>query len=327
MNEMASNDRPIRRLPHNRALTSLGLVAAALLCACESMDDLGGMGDGFKQTTPSEAARMAVDPTDPDKRREGITMLSNAPFGGVETYVKFYRDAVTNERDPIVKAAAIQALGKHGEPADAVRIAPSLADSNQQVRWGAAKALQRLHNPAVVPDLLRVLGNENENQDVRIAAATALGQYPEDRVFQGLVGSLNARELAINAAAEESLRTLTGMSFNMSAPDWLAWYNGEMSSSDPAARLAVFAGQEEYVYPVYSRKVKWWEKLAFWSPKTFEQPAPPVGLKPEGGRRTYEDSDTSGANGGYAPTQAPTSGSTTPAATSQPEKRTTYGDG
>lgn len=304
-------------------------LSAAMLSACDSMDDLGGLGSGFKQTTPSEAARDAVDPTDADKRREGITLLSNAPFGGVETYVKFYRDAVVNESDPIVKAAAIQALGKHGEPSDAVRIAPSLSDPNQQVRWAAAKALQRLHNPAVVPDLLRVLANENENQDVRIAAATALGQYPEDRVFQGLVGALNARELAINAAAEQSLHTLTGMSFGMSAPDWLTWYNRELSSPDPATRLSVFSGQEEYLYPVYSRKVKWWEKIAFWSPKTFEQPAPPVGLKAEGGRRTYEDSDTSGDKGGYVPSQAAPGGASgaTDGATTQPEKRTTYGDG
>jgi hypothetical protein len=305
----------------NRANGILIALALFVLCACESMDDVTGMGDMFDQTTPSEAARMAVDPTDADKRREGIIMLSNAPFGGVEIYVKFFRDAVTNERDPIVKAAAIQALGRHGEPADALRIAPNLADSNQQVRWASAKALQRLHNPAVVPDLLRSLASESESQDVRIAAAVALGQYPEDRVFQGLVGALNARELAINAAAEQSLHLLTGMSFDMSAPDWLAWYNREVSSNDPSTRLGVFAGQEEYLYPVYSRKVKWWEKIAFWSPKTFEQPAPPVGLKPEGGRRTYEDSDTAGEKGGYTPSQAGPAG-----AASGPLRRTTYDD-
>ena len=255
-----------------------------LLCGCDTISqDIAGLGDMFKAKSPSEAARGAMDPTDPDKRREGITLLSNAPFGGVEIYVKMYRDSVDNERDPIVKTAAIQALGKHGQSEDALHILPHLAHPNDQVRWAAARALQRLHNPAVVPDLLRALGNETENKDVRIAAAQALAQYPEDRVFQGLVGALNARDLAINTAAEESLHTLTGQVFNLSAPDWLAWY--EQASVEGAA----FAAQGEYLYPVYSRKTKWWEKVAFWSPKTFEQPAPPAGLRPEGGRRTYED--------------------------------------
>jgi hypothetical protein len=295
---------------NGRQLLIVALLAA-LLAGCESLDDLGNLSDGLTPTTPSEAARQAVDPTDADNRREGVILLSNATFGGVEAYVKLYRDVVDNERDPIVKAAAIQALGRHGEPADAMRITPHLSHVNQQVRWASAKALQRLHNAAAVPELLRVLRDENEDQDVRIASAIALGQYPEDRVFHGLVDALAARELAINDAAERSLHALTGQSFNMSAPDWLGWYNTETASRESAS---VFAGQEEYLYPVYSRKVKWWEKIAFWSPKVFEQPAPPIGLRPEGGRRTYEDSDVRGEDSASAQD------------TTQPVKRSTYDD-
>lgn len=287
------------------AIVALALVAVAALAGCDTIgQDLSGLSKTFNPTKPSEAGRMAVDPTDPDKRREGTTLLANAPFGGVDVYVKLYRDGVDNERDPIVKTVAIQALGKHGEPADAVRIAPHLTTGNDQVKWAAARALQRLHNPAVVPDLLRALANENEKEDIRIAVAQALAQYPEDRVFQGLVGALNARELAVNAAAEESLHTLTGQSFNMSAPDWLAWY-GEAEKGH-----AAFASQREYLYPTYQRDLHWWEKIAFWSPKVWEQPAPPAGLRPEGGRGTYEDS-----------------AATTSSATQPATRRSTYGAG
>lgn len=267
-------------------LPGAGLLALAALAGCESFsEEMSGLTTAFKQTSPSEAARWAVDPTDADKRREGILMLSNAPFGAVEAYVKLYRDEVINERDPIVKAAAIQALGKHGAPEDALRVAPHLSHDNEQVRWAAARALQRLHNPAVVPDLLKTLGDEDENHDVRIAVARALGQYPQDRVFHGLVGALNARELAINDAAERSLNTLTGMSFNQSAPDWLAWYGEAIKTS------SAFAAQQEYLYPVYERDVNWYEKIVFWKPIVWETPAPPAGLRDEDGRRTYDDSD------------------------------------
>ena len=282
---------------------------AAPIAGCDSLgDSIGDLTGGFKQTSPGEAARWAVDPTDSDKRREGITMLGNAPFGGVEVYVKLFRDAVINERDPIVKAAAIQALGKHGDPSDAVRIMPHLTHDNDQVRWASARALQRLHNPAVVPELLKTLANEDENRDVRASVATALGQYPEDRVFQGLVGALNARELAVNEAAHRSLITLTGMSFDLSTPAWLAWY-GEAVKTNSA-----FAMQQEYLYPTYQRDISWYEKIAFWSPKVWEKPAPPAGLGPEGGRRTYDDAVPAG-DGATPPTTEPAT------------QRSTYGEG
>ena len=70
-----------------------GETSTAPLAACESLsEDMGGLSSAFKQTTPSEAARWAVDPTDADKRREGIILLSNAPFGSVDVYVNLYRD-------------------------------------------------------------------------------------------------------------------------------------------------------------------------------------------------------------------------------------------
>lgn len=293
-----------------RLIPAASIALLALLCGCDSLgDDMASLSTPFKQTTPAEAARMAVDPTDPDKRREGITLLSNAPFGGVEVYVEYYRDAVKNEREPIVKAAAIRALGRHGKPADALIIVPNLVDpaSNKQVKWAAAIALQRLHNPAVVPDLLKSLADENEHRDVRISVATALGQYPEDRVFQGLVGALNARELAINDSAEQSLHTLTDMSFNLNSADWLAWYAQAQTHGGP------FVAMQQYYYPVYSRKVHWYEKIAFWKPKVWEKPGIPAGMGDEDGRRTYDDSST--------PASAPAS------ATQPATRRSTYGEG
>jgi len=266
-----------------------GCIAGVLLLGgslggCDTIgQDLGGFGDVFDPTTPSEAARDMFDQYDSDKRRQGTVLISNAPFGGTEVYVKQYRDMVNNERDPIVKATAIRALGKHGLPEDALRIVPHLSNENVQVRWEAAKALQRLHNPAAVTDLLKTLRNDQELADVRLATAVALGQYPEDRVFQGLVGALNARELAINTASQHSLATLTGQDFGLEAAAWLAWYNQTVGTGN------AFAGQREYLFPTYQRDETWLEKLAFWTDKQFEQPAPPAGLRPETEGSTYQD--------------------------------------
>jgi hypothetical protein len=253
----------------------------ALVCGCETISqDVKGLAKSLKPVTPPEAGRMMIDQYDANKRREGTILISNAPFGGAPPYLANYRDMVDHESDPIVKAVAIRALARHGEPADALRITPHLSHENFQVRWEAAKGLQRLHNPAVAGDLIRVLLDESEQADVRIAAAIALGQYPEDRVFHGLLSALDERELAVNAAAERSLNLLTSQSFDMDSLRWLNWYNSVGSS-------AAFSRQQEYLYPTYWRDETIWEKLAFWTSLNFEKPAPPAGLRPKSERSTY----------------------------------------
>lgn len=259
--------------------------AAGAVCAlagCSTAgQDLSEFGDSLTPTSPGEAARMMVDPYDPDSRRQGTVLIANSPFGGADAYMAVYRDMVSNEPDPLARAEAITALGRYGRPDDAPAIAANLGDERYQVRWEAAKALQRIHNPQVVGLLLRVLLNRDEQPDIRVATAVALGQYPQDRVFQGLVGALDAPGLAINAAARDSLNTLTGQEFGLDPKPWLEWYNG---TDEP------FADQQEYLYPTYQRDETFLEKLAFWSKKAYEQPSPPAGDE-SSVRRTYQDDE------------------------------------
>ena len=265
-------------------------LSVAWLAGCETLgQDINEFTAGINPTSPTEAAKNMMDPYDADKRRTGTTLIANSPFGGGEVYVKSYRDKVDTERDPVVKAIAIRALARHGTPDDAQRILSHLNDENVQVRWEAAKGLQRLHNEAVIPDLLKTLRKDDEQVDVRIAAAAALGQYPQDRVFQGLVRALDARELALNLAAEKALYDLTSKDFGIDPTQWLAWYNRITVGSGGAGGSVAFAGQREYLYPVYSRDDLWWEKILFWTSRNFEKPGLPAGLRPKDERKTYQD--------------------------------------
>jgi hypothetical protein len=262
--------------------------AAIVVGGCDTISqDFNDFAQSIAPPSPSEAARMMLSPDDPDARRRGTLLIANSDFGSVDVYVRAYRDYVENERNPLVKAAAIRALAKHGEPSDASLIAEHLDHENVQVRWEAAKGLQRLHNPVVVPDLLAVLRSPSEETDVRVAAATALGQYPEDRVFQGLVAALDARALAVNDAARNALRVLTGQEYDLDPRAWLSWYNDR--DGDP------FAAGKDYLYPTFQRKDTLLETLAFWSSRVEEQPAPPTGLRPSGERRTYDDDPDDGS--------------------------------
>ena len=275
-----------RRMPRIAAgllAITATIVAGVGSAGCQSVGaDVEDAFGGLFWPSPTEAVVWTTD-TDPDLRRRGVLLLGNAVFGGEEPYVRLYRDYAVNERNQLVKAAAIRALARHGEVADARIIAAQLTDENRQVRWEAARGLQRLHEPSVVPDLLERLRDPDEDVQVRVAAATALGQYGSDRAFQGLVGALEAPELAVNHAAAASLRQLTGRDIGIDPTAWLRWYRD--AAGDPQ-RLA---GAGSFRYPTYQRDPGFFEQLAFWNPPVREFPGPPVGLEPDEFRRTYED--------------------------------------
>lgn len=271
------------------------LTTAAMAAGCVT-DDFRDLGEVFTPKTPRQAALEALDPYNPDLRREGVVLLANAPFGGADTYLDMYRDYVENETDPLVRAAAITALGRHGRPADALLIVPWLeADvtSSQNVRWCAAKALQRLHNPEAIAPMIRVVTSTDDDGEVKAAVATALGQYPEDNVFQALLMALDDRRLSVNLNAAESLSLLTGQAWGADRVAWRRWYDGLSTPS------LAFKGQQEYLYPTYSRDKAWFEYIAFWIQLSQEAPASPAGLKPESQRRTWTDDsdDTDAASG------------------------------
>lgn len=226
------------------------------------------------QTSPAEAADMAVDPYSAERRYRGTTLLSNAEFGGGPVYLELYLDAV-RDADPGVRAAGVRAVGRHGEPEHALVVVALLKDEDRMVRVSAARALQRLHNPAVVPALLDAIREDREpDADVRVAAADALGQYPEPRVVQGLIAALADSRLAVNHAVRGSLVTLTGQDLGVDRRAWLNWH-------DRAPDL--FAGRQPYVYPAFRRDKRIVEYLPFVPPPPNEVPSAPVGVDPTGG--------------------------------------------
>ncbi len=223
----------------------------------------------FSPPTPQQAAAWAVDPYDADKRQRGLLLLANAPWGGEDVYVDLYEAALT-DADAGVRVSAIKALGLHGRPEHAPMIAAELGEEDRLVRWGAARALQRIHNPEVVPALIERLDPATEADfDVRAAAATALGQYAQNRVLDALVGALNDPNLLVNRAAEGSLRTLTGRDFGEDVRAWVAW----TAESD-----APFADRKPYEYPVFNRDRTFLEWIVPFMEPPNEVAAAPAGM-------------------------------------------------
>jgi hypothetical protein len=262
------------------------LLLFLVLCSISSCvsDDFNNMAEGFAPPTLADAFEMAQDPHDPDQRRKGLTLLSNAPFGGGSQYQRIYREFIEKEDDPLVRAAAIKALARFGNADDALIILPWLSMDNtqsEQVRRAAARALQRFYNPSVVPALLRTLRNQEEQVQARTNVAIALGQYAEKRVFNGLILGLQANNLSLNLAAAQSLHVLTGQVFGI---DWDGWYEW---SDKPGTDI--FAFQSAYTYPTYKHEESWWDNVTFWEYRIHEKPDYPAGSKEATKMSTYDD--------------------------------------
>ena len=248
-------------------------VAAGALSGC-SGDSVSSSISGFirhlQPPSPMAAAREAFNMYDADKRREGVALLSASSFGGKEPYVRMYRLLLTDP-DPTVRGACAKALGEHGDVADAKRLQPLLEDHDAFVRWETAKALERIHNPVVVPQLMDRLKNDDD-ADVRIACARALGQYPQPRVFDVLVGALADPDYGVVASAAWSLKTLTGnTTLGDDGAAWIRWRQKHVND--------LFAREQVYTYQPYDPPPGFIREMKFWKPITPPAPREPVGLR------------------------------------------------
>ncbi len=253
------------------------------ISGCDTIgSDLSAFGETFSPPTPIQAATWAVDTNDAENQRRGIALLASAPWGGAETYVKLYRLYIEENSDPLVKAFAIRALGRHGDAADSTLVAKQLDSEFRIVRLEAAKALQRLHEPSgteVADAIWTRMVNETEDTDIRTELAIALGQYQSDSVFQALVNALDQRDLAVNWAALDSLQTLTGRDFGLEQTQWLAWKDSTKEE---------YSKNDVYLYPTFQRDRGWLDYVLFWVPLNFESPGIPIGSPEIGVRRTYQ---------------------------------------
>lgn len=238
---------------------------------------------------PGQVAREAFDVHDPDKRRRSVSRLAAAPFGGEAPYLRMYR-LLVDDPDPTVRAACIRAIGMHGELDDIALFVRYLEDQDAVVRWESARALQKYHGAEAVGPLIEAVSTDDD-ADVRMTAATALGQYPQMRVYHALVGALDDNTFGVVQAARRSLSTLTGYDFGNDGSLWLMW----------AQRHAghVFDQQQPYAWQPYVKPPGWVDKAMFWKKPQHVEPQTPKGIETEADAemgtelKTDEDADAS----------------------------------
>lgn len=181
-----------------------------------------GVAERIDGLTPAQVTVLtAGDPLAPaDDRRKALIEIATSSAAGEAVYLNFYRATLADPTtDPTVVAVAAAALGNHGQPADTGRLTALLNRDDPFLRWQAGVALQRLHNAQAVNPLLAAATGD-EDADVRMAAATALGQYPRRDVFDGLTTVLDDRDYGVSRAARQSLALITQHDAGDDPRDW-----------------------------------------------------------------------------------------------------------
>ncbi|MEM9417420.1 MAG: HEAT repeat domain-containing protein [Planctomycetota bacterium] len=216
---------------------------------------------------------IASDPlADPDARRQALITIATSTAAAEPVYIDFYRATLADPAlDPTVGAVAAAALGNHGSPEDTGRLTPLLTRDESFLRWQAAVSLQRLHNPQAIAPLIGS-ATQDEDPDVRMACATALGQYPRRDVFDALTTVLDDRDYGVSRAAQESLALMTQYDAGDDPRDWRDFADTNNAS--------LFQEPGLYTYTPYppSRSIVT-QILLFWQ-KPVAEPQFPIGYEP-----------------------------------------------
>ncbi|MBL1073487.1 fumarate reductase/succinate dehydrogenase flavoprotein subunit [Nocardia sp. 2] len=130
--------------------------------------------------------------------------LATVGQGGIESV-----RALLDDRDPLVRAAALTALARLGDSTDAVRLTAALRDSAWQVREGAARGLPAVGVELATEPLRTALSDIHP--DIRKAAVLTLSSWPESEAArEALDVALADTDADVRAYARRALAVHSG---------------------------------------------------------------------------------------------------------------------
>jgi HEAT repeat protein len=134
------------------------------------------------------------------------------------------------EPDPLVRLAVVRAIAEYRTPLAQQVLEAGLADDDKAVRVACCQALGRRAEAISVSKLESTLRSDNDI-DVRLAAAEALGNIKSPQAIQALVVALDDRDPALQYVGVQSMKSITGEDYG---PDVQAWRQMALGGQPPA---------------------------------------------------------------------------------------------
>ncbi|MGI6415643.1 MAG: HEAT repeat domain-containing protein [Thermoguttaceae bacterium] len=226
---------------HYRHLAQI--VSLALL-----MGLLGGMGcssAAWRKVIPHPAPKTDVVPglVPPHEQISTLRRQRDAAWSLSSTDSSRLASELANrcaqEQDPLIRAEIVKTLGALGTSEGRAAIRAAMQDSNSDVREAACDAWGGIADEEAVSELARVLSSDVDEQ-VRFAAAKALGRTRGPQAVAALGSVLEDRDPAMQYVAMESLRKSTGQNFGHDARLWRQYVRGETPARSETSVVSKF---------------------------------------------------------------------------------------
>lgn len=113
-----------------------------------------------------------------------------------------------SDKDPIVRATAVKAIGSFGQPELADLLSGALRDESWRVRCSAARAVGQIGGNDAMKALLALL--RDKDSSVRATAVAGLASLGDKRAIRPLLAILPEADLGIRNGIGDALRRLAG---------------------------------------------------------------------------------------------------------------------
>jgi HEAT repeat protein len=130
------------------------------------------------------------------------------------------------EPDPLVRAAIVETITKFNTPLAGQVLMAGLGDNDPIVRRKCCHGLGEKAQLTAIEPLARVL-REDGDPDVRLAATKALGRLESPEAIKALTTALQDRDPAMQFAAMQSVKQLSGEDFGGDVRAYLQYAQGE----------------------------------------------------------------------------------------------------
>ncbi|HET7234632.1 MAG TPA: HEAT repeat domain-containing protein [Longimicrobium sp.] len=122
-------------------------------------------------------------------------------------------DLLNNDRDPLVKRAAIQALGTLGDAAAVPFLSRVVNDGDEEAQLAAVGAMARIGSSEALPALLGVVNRRTllglkKSSRVKTAAIAAIARIPTPAAREAITSLAAGKDADVAAEAQRALATL-----------------------------------------------------------------------------------------------------------------------
>jgi hypothetical protein len=210
-------------------LAMLALVPAHLGCKTGPAAELYGY-NPFRRQGPEEEE---YGPSAAIRRQELLDLAARAENLPPAEQMRLGTELamrMQNEVDPVLRCDAVKALGKISTETAKEALRMALKDAESSVRIAACQSWQNIGGPEAIAVLSEVVASDTDD-DVRLAAARALGAFRDPAAVRGLAVCLDDNNPALQHRAMESLQVASGQNFGYDVVAWRTYVEGGTPSS------------------------------------------------------------------------------------------------